>query len=434
MGTFRFSMKMLFKNYHKSIFYGITLVFAVAVSFVFFNIINNEELADQMIATGGASWQEVNMPFTSVLSFMIVCFCCFMIFFANNFFLTRKTTELAIMEMSGSGYIASTMYVLYQTFVLLFIATPLGILIGRIIVPFSNAYMYSVLGIDKDIHIIPIEAYLYSFLIVAIVLVMICVLTAGYLHRNDIQVLLSQEKAMNFNKGSQRIPSFLYVVIYILGIVMMFMNPHQSDAYIAPTLVGLVGVVGIIRYVLPDYVRKLKREVFLTKRYILIAISNLSYSIQRSLLLFSLMTVAVTGMMAIMVSCKNQPREFVTAVIGYIVIIVLLVVSIIYKLSMEATTRKTLFYNLWKIGYTRKELKKIIKQEITLYYLILIILPMIYIVFIAGRFLYYGDMSWNFCCVFSLAYIVPVVLSGMITYVQYVNAVVKPIKGGKENE
>lgn len=431
MGTFRFSMKMLLKNYQKSIFYGITLIFAVAVSFVFFNIINNEELADQMIATGGATWQEVNMPFTSILSFMIVCFCCFMIFFANNFFLTRKTTELAIMGMSGSGYISSTMYVLYQTFVLLLIATPLGIMIGRIIVPFSNAYMYGVLGIDKDIYIIPMEAYLYSFLIVAIVLVMICVLTAGYLHRNDIQVLLSQEKAMNFNKGSQRIPSFLYVVIYILGIVMMFLNPHQSDAYIAPTLVGLVGVVGIIRYVLPDYVRKLKREVFLTKRYILIAVSNLSYSIQRSLLLFSLMTVAVTGMMAIMVSCKDQPREFVTAVIGYIVIIVLLVVSIVYKLSMEATTRKTLFYNLWKIGYTRKELRKIVKQEIVLYYMILIILPMIYIVFIAGRFMYYGDMSWDFCCVFSLAYIVPVVLSGMITYVQYVNAVVKPIKGGK---
>ncbi len=59
-----------------------------------------------------------------------------MIFFANNFFLSRKTTELAIMAMSGSGYINSTMYVLYQTFTLLLLATPLGILIGRGGVPF----------------------------------------------------------------------------------------------------------------------------------------------------------------------------------------------------------------------------------------------------------------------------------------------------------
>ena len=38
---------------------------------------------------------------------------------------------------------------------------------------------------------------------------------------------------------------------------MMFMNPHEPTAYIAPTLVGLSGAVGVIRYVLPDVVRNL---------------------------------------------------------------------------------------------------------------------------------------------------------------------------------
>ena len=99
MGTFKFSMKMLIRDYKKSLFYGLTLVFAVAVSFVFFNIINNNQLADQSIAVGGGTWQNVQMPFSSILSFLIICFCCFMIFFANNFFMTRKTTELAVMGM-----------------------------------------------------------------------------------------------------------------------------------------------------------------------------------------------------------------------------------------------------------------------------------------------------------------------------------------------
>lgn len=431
MGTLRFSMTMLIRDYRKSIFYGMTLVFAVAVSFVFFNIINNKDLVDQMVASSGGTWHEVKMPFSSVLSFLIVCFCCFMIFFANNFFLTRKTTELAVMGMSGSGYINSTIYVLYQTFVLLLLATPLGILLGRIVVPYANQYMYTALGIDKDIHIIAKEAYLYSFLIVAIVLAMICVLTAGYLHRNDILVLLSQEKEMNFNKGSRKTSSLLYIGIYIMGIVMMFMNPHQADAYIAPTLVGIIGAIGIIRYVLPDVIRKMKKDVFLTKRHILISISNLSYSIQRSLLLFGLMTVSVTGMMAILVACKDSPREFTTAVIGYIVVIVLLAVSIVYKLSMEAMTRKILFSNLWKIGYTRKELRKMIKQEIAMYYTILICIPLVYIIFIAGRFIYYEEMTFYFVLVFSLAYIIPIALSGLITYYQYEQAVVKSIKGGK---
>ena len=102
---------------------------------------------------------------------------------------------------------------------------------------------------------------------------------------------------------------------------MMFMNPHEPTAYIAPTIVGLGGAIGVIRYVLPDFVRNLKRGIFLTKRYVLISISNLNYSIQRSLLLFSLMTVAVTGMLAVLAANQNSPREFTTGVIGYIVVV-----------------------------------------------------------------------------------------------------------------
>lgn len=431
MGTFRFSMKMLIKDYKKSLFYGMTLIFAVTVNFIFFNIINNEEIADTMIATSGMTWSDVNMPFSSIISFIIVCFCCFMIFFANNFFLSRKTTELAVIAMSGSGYIHSTMYVLYQTFVLLILATPLGIIIGKIAVPYVNAYMYDMLHVTKDIYLIPTEAYLYSFLIVAIVLAMICVLVAGYLHRNDILVLLSQEKTMQFHSGLRKIPSFVYLGLYVLGIVMMFMNAHQANAYVAPTLVGIAGAMGVIRFVLPDAVKKLKKTVLLTKRYALIAISNLNYSIQRSLLLIFLMTMLVTGMMTILAVYQNSPREYATSIIGYIVVIVLLTVSIIYKLSMEAMTRKTLFFNLWKIGYTRKELKKIIRQEIIWYCLILIVIPLVYILFIAGRFIYFGDMTVQFALVFSLAYMIPVMISGLIIYFQYVHIVIQSIKGGQ---
>ena len=335
------------------------------------------------------------------------------------------------MAMSGSGYINSTMYVLYQTFTLLLLATPLGILIGRGVVPFSNAYMYQMLGVHKDPSIIPSEAYIYSFVLVAIVLSMICVLTAGFLHKNDIQTLLSQEKEMKVKRNTKKSVSITFIAIYILGIVMIFMNPHEATAYIVPTLVGLGGAVGMIRYVLPDVVRNLKRGVFLTKRYVLISISNLNYSIQRSLLLFSLMTVAVTGMLAILAANIHSPREFTTGVIGYVVVIVLLVVSIIYKLSMEAMTRRKLFLNLWKIGYTRKELRKIVRQEVISYYLILIFIPLVYIAFISERFIYYGDMTYSFAFLYSLSYIIPIIISGFITYFQYLNAVVKPIKGGE---
>ena len=90
-------------------------------------------------------------------------------------------------------------------------------------------------------------------------------INSRFLHKNDIQTLLSQEKEMKVKRNTKKSVSVTFIAIYILGIVMMFMNPHEPTAYIAPTLVGLSGAVGVIRYVLPDIVRNLKRGIFLTK-------------------------------------------------------------------------------------------------------------------------------------------------------------------------
>ena len=92
-----------------------------------------------------------------------------------------------------------------------------------------------------------------SFILVAIVLSMICVLTAGFLHKNDIQTLLSQEKEMKVKRNTKKSKAVLFFGIYVFGIVMMFMNPHEPTAYIAPTIVGFCGSIGLIRYVLPDF-------------------------------------------------------------------------------------------------------------------------------------------------------------------------------------
>lgn len=53
MGTFKFACKMLKREKKQAISYGITVLFTVFVSFVFFNIINNDTLMDQTAAASG---------------------------------------------------------------------------------------------------------------------------------------------------------------------------------------------------------------------------------------------------------------------------------------------------------------------------------------------------------------------------------------------
>ena len=111
MGTLKFSLKMLKKEYKKSLIYILTLCLTIAVTFLFFNIIDNTYLMEK---TTMSQQMVMDIPFSTTLSFIIIIFCAFMIIFANNFYISRKTKEIAIMTMSGSGFIDTTMYLFYQ--------------------------------------------------------------------------------------------------------------------------------------------------------------------------------------------------------------------------------------------------------------------------------------------------------------------------------
>ena len=97
MGNFQFSMKMLKKEYKKSVVYTLTLGMAISMTLLFFNIMENPHLMDY--PQQSITWYLTEMPFSTMISFLIIVFCAFMIMFANNFYVSRKTKEIAIMTM-----------------------------------------------------------------------------------------------------------------------------------------------------------------------------------------------------------------------------------------------------------------------------------------------------------------------------------------------
>lgn len=104
MGTFKFACKMLKREKRQAISYGVTVLFTVFVSFIFFNIINNDTLMDQTAAASGGSFSQVSVPLSSIIAFVVIIFCGLMMVYANSFFCTHKTKEFAILAMSGSSF------------------------------------------------------------------------------------------------------------------------------------------------------------------------------------------------------------------------------------------------------------------------------------------------------------------------------------------
>ena len=105
---------------------------------------------------------------------------------------------------------------------------------------------------------------------------------------------------------------------------------------------------------------------------------NLQYSLNRAILLIGIYAISTNVMIAIMISQQENPREMMTAIIGFIVVILLLLASIMYKYIMEASTRRMFYYNLYKLGYSYHQLLQIIRKEVFSFYVILIGLPFVY--------------------------------------------------------
>lgn len=434
MGTFKFAMQMLKKEYKKSLFYGLTMMIATAMTLVFFHIMNNEFLIPDELIQGGGSWDQMYVPLSTILSFVIIFFCAYMIFFANSFFVSKKTKEIAILTLSGSSFYKSTLYLIFQTMAIMIIATPIGIGSGMLMIPYINAYLYEILNVTQSVNYIPMAAILQTIFAIVLLVLVLCAFTGGYIYRNEITELMKEETNMVFKDTRKlQLPIHFYTFCYCFGIIMMFMNPHSPISYIAPSLVGVVGAIGMIRYVMPVWVTKWKSKKLLTNKLVLIYVSNLNYSLHQAIKLVGLIIASFSIMISVLASQQNSPRDYATALLGYIVIIALLSISVVYKYCMEVANRKTFYKNMWKIGYTRQEISKVIKKEVFYFYMILLLLPLVYVAFVTGRFLYFREMTISFCIINISIYVIPILISAIITYFIYIKTVCIPIQGGNDN-
>ncbi len=112
----------------------------------------------------------------------------------------------------------------------------------------------------------------------------------------------------------------------------------------------------------------------------------------------------------------------------------LLLVSIVYKFTLEASTRHMFYYNLYKLGYCYKQLLKIIKSEVILFYSLLFLLPFVYIGISLGLSIYHQQVSVVFAMIMVLSMIVPLIIASILTYVSYKNSVLKAIGEGVKYE
>ena len=66
------------------------------------------------------------------------------------------------------------------------------------------------------------------------------------------------------------------------------------------------------------------------------------------------------------------------ALMSYVSVMILMSLTIVFKIGMELSKRKGNFENLCRLGFSLEQLKRIIKKEMICFYGVILLLPLSY--------------------------------------------------------
>lgn len=425
MKVFSFSKKMMIRDFNKCLNYSLVVYASLIISFIFGDFIKNPLLLENDLVIGGATFIDMTIPLSMALPFIVLLLTWIMILYASNFYLNSQTDSFSLILLSGGSAIDVAKYVLWQVAIIFMFNLLIALLTGPFILTLIYKYMFSYLNIDI-IYQIPFSTYLFVFYSLIPISMMICLLIAGFSYRNTLQVLLGRTKTdKNITVKRKDNISWIYIIIYLLSIWLVYIPEHTAVAYIFPCMVGVIGIYGLFKSAIPKFIKLWKNKSGTEKKCLYISLSNYSVSIQDSAIFIMLMFILICGIIPILISQAKFTNEYITGVISYAVIAIMIVVCIVYKFIDRIMKRLNEFNCLSRLGYIRKDFKLIILLEVIIYYITVIFVPLPLILIIGARYILNNDLTLLKYIILMAIFIVPIILSIFITYNLYKKNIIK---------
>lgn len=426
MNVAKFSLHMLNKERGKSFFYIFSCTFSIMIMFLFFNIIENKNLQGVDVIYAG----NYNKIFSTMLSFAVISVIVGMSFYAYNFYLTSQTKEIGIFLLGGSKMSKIFFYLFVQNIIIFTIALVVGVILGMGLVPLVNLFINYTVGLDYPIFVYSSAAFYGTFWMVVMTLIYLAIVSTGFIHRHEIKDLMGMTREIA--KKDQRIislPNSVYVFFMLLPFALYIMNGDNPQLTAIVAFVGILcGFSGFCRYVVPSIIEKLQRHVLIDKKISLISSAHVHHLIVQTCSSLQFFLIIVLFMNTYVVSNVNNPLNLALIIIGYLSLVISVIMSLYYKVLLDGSSHKQTFKHLFKMGYKKEEIKKMIQQEIFAIYLVAFVICFIHV----GLF-YVGCVSsgmieakWAFINI--AIFVIAIVLTGITNYFTYKKEMLKEIR------
>ncbi len=412
---FQDALKSIRNNLSKALFYWLTFVLTSMFIFLFFNISMSDEIGVTFINS------TQNLALTMTVFVIIVCM--IIVFFANDFFVKNKAKDLAIRLICGATYSQLASYLLSQTFLLMLLAIPLGIILALVCIPFINLAFASFLSESFAISV-HFDAVILTTIILVSVVFWTTYLNLAFAYRNSASSLLNERKMANplgslisvKTTISAKIKRTAFLLCAVLPVIYIYFYP---EGVMQAAMIGLFGLYGCLKHVLIPYIEKQIRHTKISDPISLASLGFVRTDIQimkNNIVLFLICTIILSS---IVLSENSKPLEMMLSMLSYIVMSVLLSLAMMFQYSTEISNRKALYQSLYQIGYNRTKLKNIMTREVMMLYAIICLMSLFYLGNMFLTLILHGQMETGFALLLLAFVIIPLLLCALFSLYHY---------------
>lgn len=419
MGAYKFALKMLKLDKKLTLVYLLSISFPIAIIFNLLNVMNNKSFF--------YIYQAGRVDIAAGLVFFLAILVCIFTFYANMYFITSKSKEMAIEELGGVWPGKLARMILFTNAIIEVIGCVIGILFGILLVPVFLKTMYIAMGKTGNIFAISPDGIWGTLWVLILQLGYVSLGDYGYVStREIIDLIEANKKSRPKDLRFLHINSKVYLVIYLIPLIFLFIatKPEQVETIGNFNIViTLLGVPGLLQFYIPETILNLKKKKYLNDKIKLISLSNVYASLKQLKFLIITLAVSVEAILCIMAMYPNDIRVRAVCIISYVITVVMIAVSIVYKIVLDSNNRRHGFMELKLVGYTRKQLENAAKHELKIFYSITIGVPLFHILIFLFLFRRSNIISTGLVImmlsVFLAVFLITIVLS-FIVYKKFV--------------
>lgn len=336
--------------------------------------------------------------------YLIVCSC--------QYYNTLHSKVLGLLKIFGYKTREIVFFFLMQIIIVLGMAFALFIILHIPVKYMVFKIIYASLN-KNYVFIFHQKSFYETIAILFMFLIMIIMMEMRYVIQSHTVRLLNDQNLMTLKIYRNRVFRQLFsCLLFGYGIYVLLSEPVTIGLFVTISLCAL-SLSGIIKYTLSDLI-----EWFLKKP----SVKATSLVVWKNLLfLLKAMSGIVVFMLVINIIIQFYIYVFIDvpgAYIEYMVILYLVNMIIGYLVYLRLrvySMAQERYYNLYVLGYSRKEIKKYSCQEIVLFYLLVTVLISIYPLLMLWAINRISIFEARYMTVL-LGYLLPLMVSGLLAY------------------